>query len=150
MLSTLFFLLSAFFISIYLVFPFLRLLVRQWFSPLHHIPGPSSHSFFMGNLPEMHEQENNNILATWQLKFGPTFVYRGFINGCRLLSTDPVAIAHILGNAYDYPKPDFVIESLASMAAGYDGLLTVEGHDHKRQVFAVLYPTRSPSLIRFL
>lgn len=50
------------------------------------------------------------------------------------MTTDPVAIAHILGNAYEYPKPDFVRDSLASMALGHDGLLTVEGDAHRRQV----------------
>lgn len=49
------------------------------------------------------------------------------------MTTDPVAIAHILGNAYDYPKPDFVRDSLATMVAGHEGLLTVEGEAHKRQ-----------------
>lgn len=119
---------------LYLLFPFIRLIFRQCFSPLRLLPGPSSPSFFMGNLAQMHDQENNNIIATWQKQFGSTFVYRGFVGGCRLITTDPVAIAHILGNAYDYPKPDFVREGLATMAAGHDGLLTVEGEIHRRQV----------------
>jgi len=57
------------------------------------------------------------------------------------MTTDPVAVAHILGNAYQYPKPDFVRDSLASMAAGREGLLTVEGEDHRRQVCAFLRET---------
>lgn len=88
----------------------------------------------MGNLAEMHEQENNNLISIWESIYGSTFVYRGFIGGRRLLTTDPVAISHILGNAYEYPKPDFVRDSLATMAAGHDGLLTTEGEMHKKQV----------------
>jgi len=95
----------------------------------------------MGNLEEMHDQENNNLIANWVSHYGPNFVYRGFIGGCRLMTTDPVAVAHILGNAYDYPKPDFVRDGLASMVAGHDGLLTVEGDDHKRQVSSLFLAT---------
>ncbi|KDR82630.1 hypothetical protein GALMADRAFT_220617 [Galerina marginata CBS 339.88] len=113
--------------------PFLLLVFRQLRSPLRHLPGPPSPSFFMGNLEQMHDMENNNLIANWVTAYGNTFVYRGFIGGCRLMTTDPVAVAHILGNAYHYPKPDFVRDSLASMAAGHDGLLTVEGDDHRRQ-----------------
>lgn len=122
----------------YALSAFIRLLVRQSISPLRHLPGPPSPSFFMGNLMQMHDQENNNLVADWESQYGSTFVYRGFIGGCRLMTTDPVAVAHILGNAYDYPKPDFVRDSLASMAAGHDGLLTVEGETHKRQVCITL------------
>lgn len=115
------------------VLPLIRLLVRQRISPLRHLPGPPSPSFFMGNLVQMHDQENNNLIQTWEAAYGTTFVYRGFIGGPRLMTTDPVAIAHILRHGYQYPKPDFVRDSLASMAAGHDGLLTVEGDQHKRQ-----------------
>jgi cytochrome P450 len=51
----------------------------------------------------------------------------------RLITTDLHAISYILAHAYDYPKPDFVRDSLATMAAGHEGLLTVEGDVHKRQ-----------------
>ncbi|KAG5639423.1 hypothetical protein H0H81_002291 [Sphagnurus paluster] len=81
----------------------------------------------------MHDQENTNLLATWEHAYGPTFVYRGFIGAPRLMTTDPVAIAHILHHAYAYPKPDFVRDSLATMAAGHDGLLTTEGDQHRKQ-----------------
>ncbi|KAG5648394.1 hypothetical protein DXG03_004968 [Asterophora parasitica] len=81
----------------------------------------------------MHDAENTGLISHWSALYGATFVYRGFIGGPRLMTTDPVAIAHILANAYEYPKPDFVRDSLASMAAGHEGLLTVEGEQHRRQ-----------------
>ncbi|KAJ7465309.1 cytochrome P450 [Mycena latifolia] len=134
---------------LYLLSGFIRLLVRQFLSPLTLLRGPPCPSFFMGNLMEMHDQENNNLVAEWEAAYGSTFVYRGFIGGCRLMTTDPVAVAHILGNAYDYPKPDFVRDSLATMAAGHDGLLTVEGDAHKRQR-KILTPAFSSSHIKSL
>lgn len=102
----------------------IQLIFRQQLSPLRRLRGPPSPSFFMGNLLAMHDQENNNLIARWQAAYGSSFVYHGFIGGCRLMTTDPRAIAHILGNAYDYPKPDFVRDSLATMAAGHDGELS--------------------------
>lgn len=98
-----------------------RIIVRQQISPLRRLRGPRSPSFFMGNLAAMHDQENNNLIATWEAEHGPAFIYHGLFGGCRLMITDPRAVAHVLGNAYDYPKPDFVRDSLASMAAGHDG-----------------------------
>lgn len=121
------------FVVVFFVLPLARLLIRQRTSPLRHLPGPKCPSFFMGNLIEMHDQENTNLIASWEAVYGPTFVYRGFIGAPRLMTTDPVAISHILAHAYEYPKPDFVRDSLASMAAGHDGLLTVEGDQHRRQ-----------------
>jgi hypothetical protein len=118
----------------YILSGFVLLVVRQRRSPLRFLRGPPSPSFFIGNLAEMHDQENNNLIADWEAAYGPTFVYKGFIGGCRLMTTDPAAVAHILGNAYDYPKPDFIRDSLATMIVGHDGLLTVEGDVHRRQV----------------
>lgn len=134
---------------IHAVFPFLRLLARQARSPLRFMPGPPSQSFFMGNLREMHDQENNNLIQRWVETYGTTFVYRGFVGGCRLMTVDPVAVGYILRHAYDYPKPDFVKDSLATMAAGYEGLLTTEGDVHRKQR-QILTPAFSPSHVRSL
>ncbi|KAJ7070036.1 cytochrome P450 [Mycena amicta] len=121
-------------LALYFLFAdFILLLIRQARSPLTQLSGPKCPSFFMGNLMEMHDQENNNLVLDWENAYGASFVYRGFVGGCRLMTTDPVAVSHILGNAYDYPKPDFVRDSLATMAAGREGLLTVEGEQHRRQ-----------------
>ncbi|KAI0078237.1 cytochrome P450 [Panus rudis PR-1116 ss-1] len=128
---------------------FLKHLARQWLTPLRGLPGPPSHSFFMGNLREMHDQENNNLVARWTELYGHTFVYRGFLGGSRLMTTDPVAVSHILGHAYDFPKPDFIRDALASMAAGHDGLLTTEGEVHRRQR-KILSPAFSASHIKSL
>jgi hypothetical protein len=127
-------LLPALVLVVYFVRAFLILLLRQRSSPLRSLRGPPSPSRFFGNLCELHDQENNNLILEWTKSYGHTFVYRGFIGGCRLMTTDLDAVRHILGHAYDYPKPDFIRDSLATMSAGHDGLLTVEGEDHRRQV----------------
>lgn len=121
-------------IVLHVLSTFLLLLLRQAISPLRNLPGPPSPSFFMGNLREMHDQENNNLVARWEAAYGSTFVYHGFVGGRRLMTTDPLAVSHILGRGYEYPKPDFIRDALASMVAGHEGLLTVEGEKHRRQV----------------
>ena len=121
-------------VALYFLWTFLMLVLRQARSPLRHLPGPPSPSFFMGNLREMHDQENNGLVARWAAEYGSTFVYRGFIGGCRLMTVDPLAVNHIMSRGYEYPKPDFVRDALASMAAGYEGLLTAEGEMHRKQV----------------
>jgi hypothetical protein len=82
----------------------------------------------------MYDQENTNLISQWEAAYGGTFAYKGFFGGCRLLTTDPLAVAHILGNAYHYPKPDFIRNAIETVAAGPYGLLTVEGDTHRRQV----------------
>ena len=118
----------------YLLWTFAVLYLRQARSPLRNLPGPPSPSFVLGDLRELHDQENTGLLARWEAEHGSTLVYKGFIGGQRLLTTDARAVAHILGHPDDFPKPDFVRATLASMAAGHDGLIVVEGEQHRKQV----------------
>ncbi|KAI0366817.1 cytochrome P450 [Pilatotrama ljubarskyi] len=118
---------------LYFLWTFLLLLFRQARSPLRHLPGPPSASLFMGNLPELHHQENTGLVARWADTYGLAFVYRGFMGGRRLMLVDPVSVNYVMSRGYDYPKPDFVRDSLASMSAGYEGLLTAEGDMHRKQ-----------------
>ncbi|TCD59981.1 hypothetical protein EIP91_010949 [Steccherinum ochraceum] len=136
-------------VIIYVAHTFLRLLIRQRLSPLRTLPGPPSPSIFLGNLREMHDQENNGLVQRWSDLYGSTFVYRGFLNGCRLMTTDPVAASYVLGRAYDFPKPDFVRDGLSSMIGGHEGILVVEGEDHRRQR-KVLTPAFTAAHIRTL
>ena len=119
---------------LYILYTFISLLIRQVMSPLRKLSGPPSPSFFMGNLREIHDQENTNLVARWEAAYGSVFVYHGFVGGRRLMTTDPAAVSHILSRGYDYPKPDFVRDALANMTSGYNGLLTLEGDEHRRQV----------------
>ncbi|KAA1473752.1 cytochrome P450 [Dentipellis sp. KUC8613] len=125
---------------VYLLSPLFALLIHDHKSALRLLPGPPSTSFVTGNLAQVADQENNDIISTWTANYGTTLVYRGFVGGRRLLTTDPVALSWILGRAYDFPKPEFVRESLASMAAGHEGLVVVEGETHRRQNQAFTTP----------
>ncbi|KIY71740.1 cytochrome P450 [Cylindrobasidium torrendii FP15055 ss-10] len=125
------------------------LVLRQYRSPLHKLPGPSCTSRIVGNLKEMHNQENTGLFEQWRLQHGSSFAYSGFLGGPRLMTFDPVAVAHILGNAYDYPKPSFIRDGLAAMGAGDQGLLTTEGEVHKKQR-KILSPAFSPTSLRSL
>ncbi|KAI9069945.1 hypothetical protein FKP32DRAFT_1670952, partial [Trametes sanguinea] len=60
-------------VLLYFLWTFLLLLVRQARSPLRHMPGPPSTSLFMGNLKELHDQENNGLVARWAGSYGRAF-----------------------------------------------------------------------------
>ncbi|KZV68786.1 cytochrome P450 [Peniophora sp. CONT] len=117
----------------YVLHPLVHLVLALWLSPLARLPSPPSPSLLLGNLAAIADQENNDVMTNWTRIYGSTFTYRGFIGGRRLLTTDPLALNHILGHAYEYPKPEFVRASLSAMVAGEGGLLTVEGEVHRRQ-----------------
>ncbi|PBK74625.1 cytochrome P450 [Armillaria solidipes] len=134
---------------LYLCSNFIRLLVRQCRSPLLRLPGPPSQSFLTGNLEQMHDMANSDLLSEWEAKYGSNYAYKGFLSGSRLMTTDPVALSYILGHAYDYPKPDFVRDTLAAMGAGDEGLVTSEGEVHRRQR-KILSPAFSLSHIKSL
>lgn len=125
--------LLLFAVLLYLTHPFLTLLIRQCRSPLRLLPGPPSRSFLMGNLSEMHDMENTNLIHTWEEAYGSSWVYRGFFGGYRLITTDLRALGYVLAHAYDYPKPQFLKDQLATMGGGAEGLLNVEGEVHRRQ-----------------
>ena len=112
----------------------IALLWRQHFSPLRHLRGPPSPSFLLGNLREMYNQENTGLLYDWDAVYGPTYAYKGFFGGPRLLTTDLTAVARILSHSDTYQKPDFVRDNLAAMGAGHESILTTEGDVHRRQV----------------
>src|SRR6266404_765808 len=130
-------------LTLYVLWPLSRLITSRFRSPLRLLPCPPSPSFLVGNLAQLSDEENNNIFQTWTSLYGHTFTYRGFISGHRLITTDPLALAYILGHAYDFPKPDFITEALAEAGAGHDGLLTVQGDVHRRQVSTSHYYTIS-------
>ena len=135
LLSSLLVLASVF--ALYCLRPLFFILVARFRSPLRLLPSPPSPSLFLGNLAQLADQENSDIIHTWTEQYGHTFTYRGFINGPRLFTTDPTALSYILGHAYDFPKPKFITDALAEMGAGHDGLLTAQGEVHRRQVCLV-------------
>lgn len=119
---------------LYCLRPLFYIILSRFTSPLRLLESPPSPSLFLGNLAQLADQENSNVVRTWIEQYGQTFAYRGFFNSHRLLTTDPTALSYILGHAYDFPKPKFITEALAEMGAGHEGLLTAQGDIHKRQV----------------
>ncbi|EIW81246.1 cytochrome P450 [Coniophora puteana RWD-64-598 SS2] len=111
----------------------LKLLLRQYVSPLRNLRGPPVSSRLFGNLKEMYNQENTGLLADWEATYGQVYAYKGFFGGSRLMVTDLNALSYILGEPDLYQKPRFVRDNLAAMGAGHEGLLTVEGDTHRRQ-----------------
>ena len=132
-------LLFAWAVILYVLWPLSKLVVSRFRSPLRLLPSPPSPSFLVGHLAQVSGEENSNIFQKWAEVYGHTFTYRGFINGYRLITTDPFALAYILGHAYDFPKPDFITAALAEACAGHEGLLTAQGDVHRRQVCPSLY-----------
>ena len=126
-------------VILYVLWPLSRLVISRLRSPLRRLPSPPSPSFLVGHLAQVSDEANNNIFQRWAELYGHTFTYRGFINGYRLITTDPLALAYILGHAYDFPKPDFVTDALSEACAGHEGLLTAQGDVHRRQVCPPLY-----------
>ena len=119
---------------LYCLRPLFSIILARFCSPLRLLQSPPSPSLLLGNLAQLADQENNDVVHSWIEQYGQTFAYRGFFSGHRLLTTDPTALSYILGHAYDFPKPTFITEALAEMGAGHDGLLTAQGDIHKRQV----------------
>ncbi|KAK7056615.1 hypothetical protein VNI00_002332 [Paramarasmius palmivorus] len=156
--TTCFLVLVIVFLS-YATLPFFQLLYRQSRSPLVNLRGPPSRSFFMGNLKDMHDAENvvhphtETLFQRWEKEYGKVFVYQGFVGGKRLMLMDPRAVGDVLGRAYDYPKPEFVRDSLSGMVGGFkkgaEGLLTSEGDVHRRQR-KILAPAFTSSHIKSL
>lgn len=134
-------------VILYVLWPLSKLVVSRFRSPLRLLPSAPSPSFLVGNLAQISDEENSHIFQRWTELYGHTFTYRGFINGHRLFTTDPLALAYILGHAYDFPKPDFITQSLAEAGAGYEGLLTAQGNVHRRQR-RILNQAFSPSHIK--
>ncbi|KAH9073373.1 cytochrome P450 [Lactarius deliciosus] len=133
MAPLLLFVLLVWAVTLYALRPLFKLVLSRFRSPLRLLPSPPSPSFLVGNLAQISDEENNDIFQRWAQLYGHTFIYRGFINCPRLITTDPLALAYILGHAYDFPRPDFLMEALAEAGAGREGLLTVQGDVHRRQ-----------------
>ncbi|KAI9443070.1 cytochrome P450 [Lactarius indigo] len=147
MAPLLLFVLLVWAVTLYALRPLFKLVISRFRSPLRLLPSPPSPSFLVGNLAQISDEENNDIFQRWAQLYGHTFIYRGFINCPRLITTDPLALAYILGHAYDFPRPDFLMEALAEAGAGREGLLTVQGDVHRRQR-RILNQAFSPSHIK--
>ncbi|KZO98271.1 cytochrome P450 [Calocera viscosa TUFC12733] len=116
---------------------------QRFRTPLQDLRGPPSTSFLWGNIREV--REDDSIVNDWAEEYDGTFATRVLLGGYRLFTLDPRASSHILSHTDIYPKPDTLRDVLRSVIG--DGLLVVEGDDHKRQR-RIMNPSFSPGQIR--
>lgn len=101
------------------------LLYSAYFSPLRHVPGPPTETLLYGNLPSILREPPGLLHTEWSDKYGGVVKYTGMLGEDRLVFTDPVALNHILGQAYAFPKPAAIRGSLARILG--KGVLFAEG-----------------------
>ncbi|KAG9015937.1 hypothetical protein FRB90_004113 [Tulasnella sp. 427] len=122
-------------------------LLKWWFidprfSPLRDVPGPDSfESMLLGDFQKIVASPPSSVYKEWFAQYGHSVTYRGVFLARQLCTKDPKAIAHILNNAYDFPKAPHMRAFLVRLFG--------EGMDHKRQR-KILTPCFGPSHIRDL
>lgn len=111
----------------------------------YNLPGPSFkwYSPVLGNLVDLETCRDTLVSPDW-VKLGWTGRYRFLFGTERMYTLDPGAIGHILGRPDEWVKPtDF--KTIMRRVTG-EGLVTVEGAQHKRQR-RVLSPAFSTSAL---
>ncbi|KAI0364506.1 cytochrome P450 [Pilatotrama ljubarskyi] len=116
-------------------------------SPLLRLPGPPSPSWFLGNLKQVRESENDSIHDQWVEEYGSVVMYRGFLQMPRLLTTDTRALNYILTHSAEYQKPAQAQRFLSRLLG--KGVLVTEGEQHRQQR-RIMNPAFGPSQIREL
>ncbi|KAL1727765.1 cytochrome P450 [Schizophyllum commune] len=98
---------------------------------LRHVPGPDSDSFLLGNLPELLRSPAAEIELDWQERYGGAMKYNGAFGEQLLMISDPVAAQYVVQTSgYGFIRPSDRKEVSRQLLGR--GILTVEGHDHKR------------------
>lgn len=110
-----------------------------------NLPGPPSDSWFWGVVPTLIKSPPSVPHSMWTDEYGPTVRYRVALGAQRFLTIDPTALNYILSHADLFPKPSRVRKALSDLLG--NGLLTAEGHTHKKQRKA-LNPSFSPAAVR--
>lgn len=114
-------------------------LLPNFLSPLRHIPGPPNKSKynkynlpFLGNFPDILNEEAGIPHRQWIEQYGGIVCYRGLFNSQRILVADPKAIQHVFNtNSYKYPKPSNLVRLLGKVIG--HGVLLAEGDVHRKQ-----------------
>ncbi|TDL26273.1 cytochrome P450 [Rickenella mellea] len=111
------------------------LFVRPRSSPLRGLPGPDPTMKFLGF--GGHLNSHLNVMTSKRTheenvrKYGKSYRIKGIGNWeDRLITTDPVAMAHVLNRTLDYEKP-WQSRRVITRLIG-EGMLAAEGQVHKR------------------
>ncbi|KAL1681035.1 cytochrome P450 [Schizophyllum commune] len=98
---------------------------------LRHVPGPASNGFLLGNLAELLRSAAAEIEFEWQERYGGVVKYNGAFGEQLLMISDPVAAQYVVQTSgYGFIRPSDRKEVSRQLLGR--GILTVEGHDHKR------------------
>ncbi|KAF9043860.1 cytochrome P450 [Hymenopellis radicata] len=104
-------------------------------SPLRTLPGPENAHLLWGHVGA-HSTDYSGILADatlskWLTEHGSVVTFSGLLAKRSLLTTDTMAVNHVLQHAYRYPKPEGTQATLHHMVG--EGLHVADGSQHKRQ-----------------
>ncbi|KAI0046332.1 cytochrome P450 [Auriscalpium vulgare] len=115
--------------------------------PLQQLPGPPSEHWFYGNFKQIDEDE---MIATptwhgWLKTYGKVFKVHSLGGGAMLIPADTRAVAHILSQATDYPKPERLRYMLGRLLG--HGPFASSCDQHKRQR-RVMNPAFGPAQMR--
>ncbi|KAJ7754371.1 cytochrome P450 [Mycena maculata] len=113
----------------YAIFHLVKYLHQQLTSPLRGLPGPPNPSLFLGHFKEL--TDDSDITQKWKAQYGLNFQMKNLFSTRELYTADTKALTHIAVHSDIYQKAQFV-RYLLSRTVG-NGLLVVEGDDHRRQ-----------------
>ncbi|KAL1746482.1 cytochrome P450 [Schizophyllum fasciatum] len=98
---------------------------------LCHVPGPVSRCPLLGNLPELLRCPAAELEFEWQRRYGGVVKYHGAFGEQLLMISDPVAVQYVAQTSgYAFVRPSDRKEVSRQLLGR--GILTVEGHDHRR------------------
>ncbi|KAA8644302.1 hypothetical protein EYZ11_008339 [Aspergillus tanneri] len=110
-------------------------LYPKFFTPLKHIPTPPRRSWLTGNTSSYYIETPYEEMRDWIVSVPNNGLIRYYMTGNleRILLTSPKSLGELLVHkVYEFPKPEIIRASL-SRVTGLNGLLLVEGEEHKRQ-----------------
>lgn len=113
-----------------------RVVAEKTSNPYKHIPaarheGSWLSTLFLGDFESIKAADPVQQHVNWMRQMGPVYRYRHMFHVQRLFLADSRAMMHILNNSANYPKPDHTSTFLRAVLG--NGLVTIEGHDHRRQ-----------------
>ncbi|CAG7555768.1 unnamed protein product [Fusarium equiseti] len=109
-------------------------LYPAFFSPLRHLPQPTSASVINGHWAESVREPAGLPFRRWMrtIENNGLIRYKHLFNQERIVVTSPEGLKEVLGqNSYDYVKPH-LLRAMVGKILGY-GLLLSEGDVHKMQ-----------------
>ncbi|KAF7984103.1 hypothetical protein HWV62_16712 [Athelia sp. TMB] len=96
-----------------------------------NIPSAGRGNWLTGHFPEAFSVDPDIFSVDCFNKYGPIHTISGLFGKKRIVIQDSKALAHLIKNAYDYPKTNMVRGEIGR-GVGH-GVLWEEGENHKRQ-----------------